>query len=54
MTMNLIDILLLLAIAAAVFFAVRRIRRGSGCSCGGGCGGACDACMQKCSKRKQK
>ena len=35
--MNIIDILLILAIAAAVFFAVRhavRTRRSGGCGCG--------------------
>ena len=42
--MNIIDILLILAIAAAVFFAVRhavRTRRSGGCGCGcAGCDGS--------------
>ena len=43
--MNIWDILILAAVAAAVFFAVRRVwktRRSGGCGCGcAGCNGAC-------------
>ena len=60
--MNLVDIALLLLLAAALFFALRRVwktRKTGGCSCGkmrnsecgirnccGGCSG-CNACARK-------
>ena len=46
--MNFIDILLMLAIAATVFFAVRhavRTRRSGGCGCG------CAGCDKACARR---
>lgn len=36
--MNLLDLLILLAVAVAFFFALRAYRRGKG-RCGGSCGG---------------
>ena len=58
--MNIWDILLIIGLTAAVFFAVRhviRTRKSGGCSCGGGsaCGSsACGSCPYggSCSKRK--
>ena len=44
--MNLVDIALLLLLAAALFFALRRVwktRKTGGCSCGG-CTGDCSHC----------
>lgn len=55
--MSIADILLLAVIAAAVIFALVRIkRRGGSCSCGscGHCGGDCSACQdrgRKCDKK---
>ena len=49
--MKLIDILLLVALAAAIFFAVRRTvrtRKSGGCGCGcPGCTGSCPSGMRK-------
>ena len=47
--MNLWDILILSAVAAAVLFAVFRIRRR-----GGGCGCGCDGCGADCGKRQKE
>ena len=50
--MNAADLILLVLLAAAVFFALRHIRkiRKSGCSCGnaGGCTGDCASCRAGC------
>ncbi|MBR6467326.1 MAG: FeoB-associated Cys-rich membrane protein [Desulfovibrio sp.] len=47
--MNPLDILLLLALAAVVVLALRRIRRSrrGGCSCTGGCAGCNLGCGQR-------
>ena len=46
--MNIADILLLVAIAAAVFLAVRTMRKNrGGCSCG------CANCKQACDRKKE-
>ena len=51
--MNLSDILILLAVAAAVVAAVLSIRRrgktGKGC-----CGSSCESCLYGCPSRRQK
>ena len=51
-----IDYLLLVLIAAAAFFALRRMRKNKGsCSCGNGaCSGNCAACgaCSSCAKKK--
>ena len=39
--MNPFDIVILVLLAAAVFFALRQIFIKRGCSCGGSCGGSC-------------
>ena len=59
--MNVWDIALLVLLAAAVVFALRRIlraRRNGGCSCGScsGCSGACERCASRgsCGARKEK
>ncbi len=45
--MNIWDIVISALLAAALFFAVRRIRRrGSGCGCG------CDGCTKGCAEAK--
>lgn len=49
--MNAWDIALLLLLALAVFFALRRVirtRRKGGCSCGG----SCDSCSCGCKEKK--
>ena len=49
--MNPFDIVILLLLAAAVFFALRQIFRKRGCSCGGSCGGdscGCADCSRSC------
>ena len=52
--MSIADIVLLAVVAAAVVFALIRIkRRGGSCSCGS-CGGDCSACQsrgRKCDKK---
>ena len=45
--MSVLDYALLGLVALAVFFALRRIRKGKG-RCGGGCGG----CSENCPHRK--
>ena len=53
--MNIWDVLILLAVAAAVFFAVRAIRKGNagGCHNCSGCSGNCGGCTQHCEKRNE-
>ena len=50
--MNLPTVLVLLALAAALFFALRAIGRGRGC-CGrcGGCAGRCAGCGERSSEK---
>ncbi len=46
--MNVWDVLILLAVAALIFLAVRAIRGGrAGCSCGGSCSGGCGGCPKR-------
>lgn len=58
MTLNLLDVVLLAAVGAAVFFAVRSTLRsfknGKCPGCGGcdGCGGNCEKCTEKCKEKK--
>ena len=47
--MNIADLLILILIAAAVFFAVRTLRSGKDLKCGGGCAG----CPVNCRIRKK-
>lgn len=56
--MSFADYMILLAVAAAVFFAVRwvyRRRKNGGSCCGGctGCSGCCSACSKDCVVRKK-
>lgn len=49
--MNPFDIVILILLAAAVFFALRQIFIKRGCSCGGSCGGcscSCAGCSRSC------
>ena len=47
--MNPFDIVILVLLAAAVFFALRQIFIKRGCSCGGSCGGgSCGSCSCGC------
>lgn len=49
--MNIVDILLILALAGVLFFAVRRTvrtRRSGGCGCG------CDGCGARCGAKAKK
>jgi large-conductance mechanosensitive channel len=47
--MNIVDIILLLVIAAAVFLAVRTMKKNRGrCSCG------CANCKQACDRKKKE
>ena len=44
-----LDFIILAAIAAALFFAVRAVfrdRKGGGCHCGSGCSGCCKKCRK--------
>ena len=47
--MNLWDILILAGVAAAVLFAILRMRRRRG-----GCGCGCDGCTAGCGKKKEE
>lgn len=50
--MNWLSILIVVAIAVAVVFALRHMRRNKGgCSCSG-CGGNCAECMRKFEEEK--
>jgi len=52
--MKLIDIVLIIAIAAALILAVRSLKKhGKGC-CGGGCSGECSSCRCSCRKCRNK
>lgn len=55
--MNAADLILLVLLAAAVFFALRHIRRmrKSGCACGnaGGCTGDCASCRSACPHKEK-
>lgn len=58
--MHLIDLILILLIASAVFFAIRTYRKKGACSCGGSCEGcsakaagiSCSGC-DKCNATKK-
>ena len=58
--MHLIDLILILLIASAVFFAIRTYRKKGACSCGGSCEGcgakaagiSCSGC-DKCNTTKK-
>ena len=58
MTLGWLDILLLILVGAALFFAirstVRSFRSGKCPGCGDSCSGHCDACKHACNENKPK